>query len=92
MNIPNVYHNYKHVKCKMKNINKIWQKSGEIEVKQKYVAYLLIFHSRKSVDIIKLEKNQVKTKNNCKTHNFSSFCEFRRTLLENINNISHEAI
>lgn len=40
----------------MKNMNnKIWQKSGEIEVKQKYVANLLIFHSRKSVDIIKLE-------------------------------------
>ena len=57
MNIPNVYHNYKHLKCKMKNMNnKIWQKSGETEVKQKYVANLLTFHSRKSVDIIKLEE------------------------------------
>lgn len=47
MNIPNVYHNYKHVKCKMKNINKIWQKNWEIEVKQEYVAYLLITNLRK---------------------------------------------
>lgn len=46
----------------MKNINKIWQKSGEIEIKQKYVANLLIFHSRKSVDIIKLEKKLGKNK------------------------------
>lgn len=45
----------------MKNMNnKIWQKSGETEVKQKYVANLLTFHSRKSEDI-KLEKN-LKTK------------------------------
>lgn len=58
----------------MKNINKIWQKIGEIEVKQKYVAYLLILHSRKSVDIIKIGKKlEVKTKNNCKLIIFHLF-------------------
>ena len=93
MNILNVYHNYKHLKCKMKNMNnKIWQKSGEIEVKQKYVANLLIFRSRKKCRYYKIGKKLVKNKNNFKTHNFSSFCEFRRTLLEYINTISHEAI
>lgn len=57
MNSTNVYQNYKYLKCKIKNMNnKIWQNNKEMEVKQKYVVNLLIFHSRTTVDNTKLEK------------------------------------
>lgn len=72
MNSTNVYHNYKYLKCKIKNTNnKIWQNNKEMEVKQKSVVNLLIFHSRKTADTIKLEKILVKNKNKLKLIFFS---------------------
>lgn len=47
--------------------NKIWQNNKEMEVKPKFVVNLLIFHGRKTVDTIKLEKIQLKQKQNSET-------------------------
>lgn len=59
--------------------NKIWQNNKEMEVKQKYVVNLLIFHSRTTVDNTKLEKISRTQKNNSKTNNFFIiFFKFRK--------------